>query len=120
MAADPAQTAGAPTLAQVKAHWREMMDRVGEVHKNLPPLLNMSKPLAVEGQTIVLGFDYPIFKEKFNNLGNAANIIGEAFSDLLGSKCSVRSVVVSEYDVAISEDEFSALAEELGGVVRRE
>jgi DNA polymerase III subunit gamma/tau len=112
--------AGPITLTQIKAQWRSMLDQVGRSHKNLPPLLNMSKPLGVEGQTIILGFDYPIFKEKFTNSDGAAHAIGEAFSNLLGTHCTIRTVITSEYSVPVSDEEMAALADELGGVVREE
>ncbi|MFQ5435168.1 MAG: hypothetical protein ACE5FD_09860, partial [Anaerolineae bacterium] len=118
--ASPVHSDAPPALAQVKAKWREMINHVGEEHRNLPPLLNMGKPLALEGSAIILGFDFPIFKEKFTNTAGAAEIIGEAFSDLLQTHCQVRAVVTSEYTVPIAEDEFRALANELGGVVREE
>jgi DNA polymerase-3 subunit gamma/tau len=105
-------------IEQVTANWQTMLDDVAQSNKNLPPLLAMSKPLAIEGDTIVLGFDYPIFQEKFNNTPHAAETIGEVYSQLLNTSCRVRSVVTSEYNISISPDEFRNLADELGGVVR--
>ncbi|MCB8985236.1 MAG: DNA polymerase III subunit gamma/tau [Ardenticatenaceae bacterium] len=108
------------TLGAVTPHWREMLSRVEQVNRNLPALLTMGKPLATEGSTIVLGFDYPIFKDKFDQLPDGVQVVGDIFSQLLGTKCSVRAVVTSEYTIPIQKDEFDALAEELGGVVREE
>lgn len=109
-----------PTIEQVKSNWRAMLAQVEQHNKNLPPLLVMCKPLAVEQDVIVLGFDYPIFKEKFEKMAGAAQVIGGAFSELVNYNCTVRGVVTSEYTVPISKDEFQALARELGGVVREE
>ena len=97
-----------------------MIKRVGQQSKNLPPLLAMCKPLAIEDGTIVLGFDYPIFKDKFDKMPEASQAISETFTDILNTHCSVRCVVTSEYTVPIEKDAFEALAEELGGVVREE
>lgn len=108
------------SLPAVTAQWRAMVNKVGSHNRNLPPLLHMCKPLATEGATIILGFDYPFFKEKFDQTAGAAQAISEVFSELLGVKCAVRCVITSEYSVPISPDEFHALADELGGVVRRE
>jgi DNA polymerase-3 subunit gamma/tau len=108
------------TLEPVKIHWRNMVSQVGAVNKNLPPLLAMCKPLAIEGATIILGFDFPIFKEKFDKTEDAASSISQAFSSILGTKCAVRSVVTSEYVVPIGHDEFRELAEELGGIIRED
>jgi DNA polymerase-3 subunit gamma/tau len=106
------------SLEPVKIQWRNMVSQVGAENKNLPPLLAMCKPLAVEGNRIILGFDFPIFKEKFDKTESAAAIISQAFSAILGTKCAVRSVVTSEYVVPIGHDEFRELAEELGGIIR--
>ena len=106
------------TLEPIKVQWRNMVSQVGAENKNLPPLLAMCKPLAVEGNTIILGFDFPIFKEKFDKTEGASAGISQAFSKILGTMCSVRSVVTSEYVVPIGHDEFREMAEELGGVVR--
>jgi DNA polymerase III subunit gamma/tau len=104
-------------LDVVKSLWRNMVSQVGEENKNLPPLLAMCKPLAVEGNVIVLGFDFPIFKEKFAKTEGAAALISSAFSELSGIKCYVRSEVTSEYAIPIRREEFEELADELGAVV---
>ncbi len=108
------------TLENVKAKWREMINQVGQEDKNLPPLLAMSKPLGVEGDMIILGFDFPIFKEKFDKTEHGAAIIGDSFSQLLGAHCAVRCVITSDYTVPISREDMEALAKELGGVVQEE
>ena len=43
-----------------------MVGEVGVHIKSLPALLNMGKPIALEGNVIIIGFDYPIFKDKFD------------------------------------------------------
>ena len=108
------------TLETFQTQWPAMMAQIGQQNKNLPALLAMSKPLAVEVDTLILGFDYPIFKKKFDDTPGAAKEMGELFSSLLKTKCNVRCVVTSEYTVPISKVEFQALAEELGGIVREE
>lgn len=108
------------SMALIRAHWPDLVNRIGQKNKNLPALLNMGKPLAVEGNTVVLGFDYPIFKEKFDNTTGAAQLVGQTLGEILSAKCMARSVVSSEYPVLISKEEFQALAQELGGVVREE
>jgi hypothetical protein len=112
--------AAALTLQTVVGMWHEMVARVGQSKKNLPALLAMCKPLAVEGNAIILGFDYPIFKEKFDKLQGGPGTVIDAFRALSGTECTVRAVVTSEYAVPIRRDEFHALAEELGGIVREE
>ena len=68
-------TAVTLTLEQLRSQWRGIVSLAGQQSKNLPALLAMCKPLGVEGQMIVLGFDYPIFKEKFDKTEDAAATI---------------------------------------------
>jgi DNA polymerase-3 subunit gamma/tau len=118
---EPRPSSGATiTLEAIKANWRAMVAQVGQHEKNLPALLAMCKPLAIEGTIIILGFDYPIFKEKFDKTEGAAGALGDIFSELMGTECGVRCVVTSEYAVPISKEEFQALAEELGGVLQED
>ncbi len=105
------------SLADITGCWPEMVNLVGRSERNLPPLLNMSKPLALEGSTIILGFDFPIFKDKFDKHQGAHQLVGEVFSHLLNTKCVVRAVVTSDYTIPIRKEEFDDLANELGGVV---
>lgn len=117
---DETATAQTLSLAHVKLHWRDMVTQVADRNKNLPALLNMAKPLAIEGDTLILGFDYPIFKEKFDNTAGAVQLIGDTFSHVLAVSCNVRGVVTSEYPIIVSREEFRSVAQELGGVVREE
>jgi DNA polymerase-3 subunit gamma/tau len=117
VAADPAVSI---TLNSVKAQWRTMVAKVGQVEKNLPALLAMCKPLAVEGNVIILGFDFPIFKEKFDRTEHASGIIEDTLSELIGTKCGVRCVVTSDYVLPIGREEFQELAQELGGILEEE
>ena len=95
-----------------------MVGLAGQSQRNLPALLNMSKPLGLEGDVIILGFDFPIFKDKFDKQPGAPQLVGEVFSHLLNTKCNVRAVVTSDYTIPIQKEEFDALADELGGVVQ--
>jgi DNA polymerase III subunit gamma/tau len=67
----PAAPQAAPPVSlsvqAVQARWPAMVERVGQEDKNLPALLAMCKPLAIEGDTLVLGFDFPVLKEKFES-----------------------------------------------------
>lgn len=107
-------------LATIQAHWREMVNRAGAENKNMPALLNMGKPLAVEGNTAVIGFDYPIFKMKFDDTRGASQLLADILSDLTGEACTIRAVNTGDYTVTVDKNDFAALADELGGVVRED
>jgi hypothetical protein len=59
-------------------------------NENLPALLAMCKPLAVEGVTIILGFDYPLLREKFDKTPGAAATVTDVFRALTGIECGIR------------------------------
>ncbi len=105
-------------MPAVAALWPEMTRRVGQHNKNLPALLTMCKPLAMEGRTIILGFDYPLLKDKFDKTAGAADAVVAALRALSNTDCLIRTVTTADYPVPIHKDEFQALATELGGVVR--
>ncbi len=114
------ETAQPLTVREVQAVWAQLVNQTGDKIKNLPALLNMGKPLAAEGRTLIIGFDYPLFKDKFDNLAGAAPLVSDVLTELLGQDAMVRAVVTSEYTVPVQPDDFRALAEELGGTVSEE
>jgi DNA polymerase-3 subunit gamma/tau len=105
------------TVREVQAVWAQLVNESGEKIKNLPALLNMGKPLATEGRTLVIGFDYPLFKDKFDNLAGAVPLVSDILTELLGHDTMIRGVVTSEYTVPVQPADFRALADELGGTV---
>ncbi|MDX1665204.1 MAG: hypothetical protein R3272_15535, partial [Candidatus Promineifilaceae bacterium] len=130
------QSEDALSLQAIRDHWPAMVSQAGRQDKNLPALINMSKPLAIEGNTLILGFDYPMLKEKFEDKVEARTLVAEILSDLLGSKCVVRAVVTRHYtpppsppgataepaetaeSVDSVEEAFHTLADELGGRIQ--
>ena len=116
--ATPSAPPAALTVPAVAALWPEMTRRVGQHNKNLPALLTMCKPLAIEGRTVILGFDYPLLKDKFDKTAGAADAVVAALRALSNTDCLIRTVTTADYPVPIHKDEFQSLAAELGGVVR--
>lgn len=120
----PSPISGGLTLAAIRANWGNTVGRVGRHDKNLPALLNACKPIGVEGNTIILGFEYPLLKDKFETKPRSKQIVADAFSEQLQTPCTVRCVINSEYQPvpagAISPDDFRHLAQELGGQLRQE
>lgn len=111
------------TLKQVTSNWPRLREYVARLDKSLPALLASCKPLATEGNILILGFDYPILKDKFDNKPRANDVLSEALGELIGVSCFVRTVVTDQYrptsaTTEIDQEEFAALAEELGGIVR--
>jgi DNA polymerase-3 subunit gamma/tau len=110
------------TLEQASHHWPAVLQQIRPRNRNIPPLLATANPVGVEGNVIVIGFTYPIFRDKFNATPDAAPLIGEAYSHLLATACHVRAVLTADYTPPPAADAASgtleALAAELGGVLR--
>ena len=81
----------------VRDKWPDVVHTAGDQDRNLPALLNMGNVINIEGNTVIIGFQYAIFKEKFQNHPAAAAVVGDALSKILGSNLIVRPVVSSEY-----------------------
>jgi len=138
-AAPPAAATGdALALPLVVGHWREMMRLVLVQNRNLGALLSSAKPLGVEGDVVVIGFDFPLLKQKFDQTPQAVSLVAEGLAKAMGRPCQLRCVVSGQYLVpkapaavapppenapppdeplTIDRDAIQALAEELGGVV---
>jgi len=120
----PASVTEGFTIPMVQGRWRELAELAKGQNRNLGALLNSAKPLATEGKTLVLGFDFPILKEKFDGVPNALDIVADALRSLFGNDYRVRVVITGQYSPPstpptpkISREEFSSLAQELGGQV---
>lgn len=110
------------SLSDITGVWPQLREFVGRRDKNLQALLASSKPLALEGNVLILGFDYQILKDKFDGKPKAAENIADSLSGLLGTKCVVRTVVTDNFvasseETSVNREDFEALANELGGIV---
>lgn len=108
------------SLSSIKQQWGLLVEQASEQNRNLKALLNMGKPLATEGDFLILGFDFPIFKEKFDNTQGATQVVGEILTQMLNTKTAVRTVVTSEYTISVTKDDLEDIARELGGVVHKD
>jgi DNA polymerase-3 subunit gamma/tau len=111
------------SLKVVVQSWPKVRELIGQSDKNLPRLLASGKPLAMEGTKLILGFEFPILKERFDNQRGANATVARALQHLLNADCQVETVIIEQYQnrpahVQISENDFIQMADELGGVVR--
>ncbi len=112
------------TIGDIKGKvWREFVARAGKQNRNVKNWLNSSQPLAVEGNTLVIGFDLDFLKKK---LEGEIDLVNEALSDILDQPARVQCVIKREFLASgrgqvesgrSIRDEVDDLAEELGGVV---
>jgi hypothetical protein len=111
------------SLELVVRKWPKLRELVGQSDKGLPRLLASGTPLAMEGTKLILGFEFPILKERFDGQKGANAAVAGALQQLLDTDCRVETVVTEQYQsrpaqVQISEDDIIKMADELGGVVR--
>ena len=115
-------TVAAPplTLVSVTSHWPQAMANIKKKNRNLGTLLTMCQPVAVENGILILGFEYSTLKEKFDTTPHAQEQVSDVLGELLGAVCPIRAVLNSQYQppLFVTEAEITALADELGGVVR--
>ena len=120
----PAQLSSLAIPIEVVAQqWPKLRELVGKSDKSLPRLLASATPLAMEGDTLILGFEFPILKERFDGQEDAGVTVAQALGQLLDTECRVQTVVANQYEGLSSEgkiddEDFAALADELGGVVQ--
>jgi hypothetical protein len=96
------------------------MAAIKQHDRNLGALLASSMPLGVEGNTVVLGFEFPVLKEKFEDQASNRDLLCDKLSEVHGHACLLRTVLSSQYSPPrlVTREEFGALAEELGGVIQ--
>jgi DNA polymerase-3 subunit gamma/tau len=109
-------------IEQIVRSWQDLRSFVDERDRNLKALLASCKPIAAEGKTLILGFDFPILKDKFDAKPHNSEIISDGLKQLLGASFIVKTVISKQYapqipPVDVNEDEFAALAEELGAKI---
>lgn len=117
--AEPAkETPAAITLNEVRENWGRLMSEVRRYDRSLP--LANAKAINIEGDTIVLGFNYPLIKEKYDQIESADHKVAQALSNILGKSCKIKAVVTGEYTPpkSITRAELEAAVRDLGGVVK--
>ncbi len=77
-------------LEQIKASWPKVRAEVGDVL--IGALLESCEPLAVQGETLVLGFPYPFHKENIETPENKA-LVEEALRKVLGNSYLIKPIL---------------------------
>ncbi len=119
----PAAAGGDLTLEKVTANWHELMNNIRQQDRNLSALMAACQPLGTEDNALILGFQFPMLKEKFEKNAKAVKVSSQALSELIGSPCQVKAVLTEHYRPAspqISPEAFQEFADQHGGVVQVE
>jgi DNA polymerase-3 subunit gamma/tau len=80
-------------IERLRLNWRQVMEQAPENVKRTPAIAILRsagvKPVAIEGDTVVLAFRYPIHKDKMETAENQ-QVAKEIISNFLGHPCQVR------------------------------
>jgi len=105
--AAPAKTNDTPTppaelnneIERLRANWRDVMEQAPEEAKRTSAIAILRsagvKPVAIEDDTVILAFKYPIHKEKMETAENQ-QVARTIISNFLGRSCQVRCVYEPE------------------------
>ena len=93
-------------LEQLRSNWRQVIEQAPERIKRTPAVAILRsagvKPVAFEGDTVILTFRYPYHKEKIEELENR-RITAEIISNFVGHACQVRCVYEPEENYLVRE-----------------
>jgi DNA polymerase-3 subunit gamma/tau len=82
-------------IERLRLNWRQVIEQAPEEAKRTPAIAILRsagvKPVAIEGDTVVLAFRYPIHKEKMETAENQ-QVAREIISNFLGHPCQVRCI----------------------------
>ena len=105
--AAPPKAKGIPTtppelhneIERLRLNWRQVIEQAPEEAKRTPAIAILRsagvKPVAIEGDTVVLAFRYPIHKDKMETAENQ-QVAKEIISNFLGHPCQVRCIYEPE------------------------
>ncbi len=90
---EPGASAGLKlTLTTVNSQWGRILGEAKLRNRSIEALLKSCRPLGVEGQEVVLGFQYPFHKEKIEEAKNKA-LVESVVSQVVKSSCHIRCVL---------------------------
>ncbi len=80
------------TLSTVNSQWGRILGEAKLRNRSVEALLKSCQPLGVEGQEVVLGFQYPFHKEKIEEPQNKA-LVESVVSQIVEGACRIRCVL---------------------------
>ena len=99
------QGAGSP-LEQLKNNWALIIQQVPDAVKRSAAVAMLRsagiKPIAIEGEAVVLSFKYPYHKEKIEELENR-KIVAGLISQFLGHSCQIKCIYEPEENHLVRE-----------------
>ncbi len=79
----------------LRSRWSELLNLLRPRNLALEALMRSCKPVAIEGDVVVLGFDYDFHRGKVEEEHNRQDV-EDALSHLVGQRCRVRCVLARQ------------------------
>ncbi|MFO0764585.1 MAG: DNA polymerase III subunit gamma/tau [Patescibacteria group bacterium] len=93
----PSTEAAVVSIAAVRSQWQEIIRLVDEKNHSLPFILKTSSPYSVEGNNVIIKFQYPFHRDRLIGDGKNRAIIQEAARKALkNDQIMVEGVVAAE------------------------
>jgi DNA polymerase-3 subunit gamma/tau len=106
-----------PSLEYIYAHWDDFVDSLRGMGSsgNLDAFLrSASEPIAIEGDTLILGFYYPFHKDKIEN-PKYRHLVEKKLAEKFGTPNKMRCILKPRAKQPTAEDHLVKAALELGG-----
>lgn len=116
-----ASASPAISIGQISSHWADIVSTSRRFHPNLPALLDTCKPVGVEGNVLILGFQNEVLRSKANAEQNR-QWIEQVLEEVLRAPLLVKGILSSAQTETlpdVSNDGPVAEAMRLGGRPRK-
>ncbi|MBM3205058.1 DNA polymerase III subunit gamma/tau [Candidatus Uhrbacteria bacterium] len=80
-------------LSVIRSKWPALIRAVDEKNHSLPFILKIARPEAVEGDKIVIRFQYPFHRDKIVTDVKHRRIVEECLAQVYGTPCSIEGIV---------------------------
>lgn len=109
----PCAATGIFPLRRVQEEWGKLIQALQQEYHSLALLLQLGRPLAMQGNTVTIGFQFQLHQRLMNEAKNRL-VLCEKFSEVLHAPVAIECVVSDEVKISLMplEDMVSA---EVGG-----
>ena len=108
------EESGPLTFQRLQRRWSEVLQAARRYHPRTQGLLNSCRPLGMEGNVLILGFQSDLLREKMEKGDNVANAC-KALAQVFGTQVELRCVLQRQWGGAQPGEEVPPMEE--GGMV---
>ncbi|PIS22786.1 DNA polymerase III, subunit gamma and tau [candidate division WWE3 bacterium CG08_land_8_20_14_0_20_41_10] len=88
----PKDNSSTVIISAVQERWREIVAQVSKINSSVGALLKSSKPISVEGSTVLLEVSYKFYKERLESSANL-KIVEKVLDEVLNCHSTIKCVV---------------------------